>query len=83
MNPIPTDNGLLCHWPGCRNRWTCDFSHGRLCSHHDAMASRGGASRPTDSPVRHQAPIPLRDAVRSFAEPEDRDDEYVHDDTLP
>lgn len=74
---------LMCRMPGCRNVWTVDILHGRVCSHHDAVLSRGSSSAPpTDRAVRHQAPIPLRDAVRPFAEPEEHDEEYVHDDAV-
>lgn len=74
-------SSLLCRMPGCRNPWTVDILHGRVCSHHDAVLARGGsAAKPSDNPVRHQAPIPLRDAVRPYAEPEEHDEEYVHDD---
>lgn len=76
---IDAERDLLCRWEGCRNRWTVDFSHGRLCSHHDAIAARGGPAKSQDNPVRHQAPIPLREAVRPFSEPAEHDDPYVHD----
>lgn len=85
MNGFKTDaeveRALMCRMPGCRNRWAVDISHGRVCSDHDATLARSGGTAPPEGVKRHQAPIPLRDAMRPFAEPVDRDDEeYVHDD---
>lgn len=69
------DAGLMCRIPGCRNRWTVDILHGRVCSHHDTELSRGGVAPPAEVRQRHQAPIPLRDAVRPYAEPAEHDEE--------
>lgn len=66
---------LMCTMPGCRNKWTCDVSHGKVCSHHDEALSRSHGGKRPDGPPTRQAPlpIPLREAVRPFAEPEERD----------
>lgn len=73
------DHALMCRVSGCRNRWTVDILHGRVCSEHDAAFARGGSTAPpTREQHRHQAPIPLRDAVRPFAEPVEHDEDYRH-----
>ena len=70
----PTDKpkeavSLLCTTSGCGRRWTCDFGR-RLCSECDAVRN----ARPA---VKRQAPVPglptLRDAVRPYAEPAERE----------
>lgn len=66
---------LMCRMPGCRNRWTVDILHGKVCSDHDAALSRAGSTRPAGTVRRAQAAMPLREALPHFAEPADRDDE--------
>lgn len=69
--------GDQCTAGGCRNRWTCDYGHGRLCSLHDRERFLGHAQRPL--PV----PMPTHPAARPFNEVAERDEEYVHDEPLP
>lgn len=61
---------LLCTTAGCGRRWTCDFGR-RLCSECDAVRN----ARPA---IKRQAAMPglptLRDAVRPYAEPVERDE---------
>lgn len=79
-NELEAGRALQCRMDGCRNRWVVDINFGKVCSHHDGTLARGGSSvQPSDRPQRHQAPIPLRDAVRPYAEPLEPDEEYVHD----
>lgn len=68
--------GDQCTVDGCRNRWTCDFGFGRLCSLHDRERALGASQRPL--PVR----MPTHAPARPFNEAAERDDEeYVHDDS--
>ena len=71
---IAADPSLLCTTSGCGNLWSCNFGR-RLCSECDRLRNlRGGPAAP---PPR-QAKLPmlptLRDAVRPFIEPSDRDE---------
>ena len=68
------ENALMCRMPGCRNRWTVDMGHGKVCSFHDEALSRAGSVAPPEQVRRFQQPIPIREAVRPFAEPDDHDD---------
>lgn len=72
------DRALMCRMPGCSNRWTVDMGHGKVCSHHDEALSRSGSTVAPAEVRRFQSAIPLREAVRPFAEPSDHDEEYVH-----
>lgn len=70
------DHSMLCRMPGCRNRWTVDINHGRVCSLHDETLSRVGIVKPSGSKrLVASTPIPLRDAVRPFAEPVEPEEE--------
>lgn len=64
------DSSLLCRMAGCRNRWTADFEHGKLCSHHYTAMQRG-KSQP--APKRMDA-IPLGEAIRPYTEPAEREE---------
>lgn len=73
-----TERTLMCRMPGCRNRWAVDVTNGKVCSEHDRQLSRSHGGKPPEDMPRHQAPmplIPLREAVRAFSEPAERDDE--------
>lgn len=73
------DRALMCRMPGCRSRWTVDMGHGKVCSHHDEALSRAGSVAPPEQVRRFQAPIPMREAVKPFAEVPEHDEEYIHD----
>lgn len=66
---------LMCRMPGCRNRWTVDMTNGAVCSHHDAVLTHSHGGKPPEGLPKRQAAIPLREAVRPFAEPVEHDDE--------
>lgn len=70
-----TDSSLMCRMPGCRNKWAVDILHGKVCSYHDAELSKGSTPPTEQRKPRHQASIPLRDAVRPYAEPAEHDEE--------
>lgn len=72
-----TDHTLLCATTGCGRRWTCDFGR-RLCSDCDARRQTSHARKPPQSSL--PAMGSLRDAVRPFTEPAEREEEYRHDD---
>lgn len=63
---------LMCRMPGCRNRWAVDVSHGKVCSEHDDALRRQGGKAPEQRAIT--APLPFREAARSFTEPEERDE---------
>ena len=69
------DHSLMCRMPGCRNVWTVDISHGRVCSLHDETLSRAG-SKPPPKRICGAPAISLSEAVRPFAEPVEREEEF-------
>jgi len=69
------DGALMCRMPGCRNRWTVDILHGRVCSLHDDSLSRCGVKPAQRAKRLASSPVPLADAVRPFVEPE-REEEF-------
>jgi len=71
------DHSLLCSNAGCNRRWTCDFGK-RLCSECDARRHSGHAAKPPQRQAMLPAMPTLREAVRPYAEPDERDEEYVH-----
>lgn len=75
-------DSLLCTWGGgCRNRWSCDFGRGKLCSEHDAYAQRNSMTReprgkPEPRPIASALPVPSRPAARPFAEVDDEEQPF-------
>lgn len=68
-----TQSWKTCSVAGCTNPWSSNFGR-RLCSHH------GNAGAPANRQPMLPAMPPLREAVRPYSEPSERDEEYVHDD---
>jgi hypothetical protein len=68
------ESALMCRMPGCRNRWTVDMANGRLCSYHDAAVTHNHGGKPPEGLPKRQAAIPLREAMRPFSEPTERDE---------
>jgi hypothetical protein len=69
-----SDSALLCSAPGCCNRWTSNFG-ARYCREHDPGIN--GHTPVQRQSTLHHMPT-LRDAMRPFSEPTDRDEEYFH-----
>jgi hypothetical protein len=74
------ERALMCRMPGCRNRWSVDVSHGKVCSQHDQQLAKAdhteGAQRARQfraTLLPHSLPT-LREVARPFTEV-DRDDE--------
>ncbi len=66
-----------CSVAGCRNRWTCNWGHGLLCSMHDRARFEGQGQRPL--PI----PVPTHPAVQAFNERAERDEDEDYDPPLP
>lgn len=56
--PVDDEARLRCTMPGCPNRWTVNFSRGRICGACDARASEAASQRQL-LPLRNpSAPVP-------------------------
>ncbi len=82
-SPAEAAASLMCRMPSCRNRWTVDICHGRVCSFHDSALYRAsdkarGITTAPEAVRRLSSVLPGRAAVRPYSEPEERDEEDSH-----
>ena len=67
--PKATNASLLCSFPGCGHRWTCNF-RGRYCGEHDPGLA---GYTPAKRQARLDIAMPLREALPPFNERAERD----------
>jgi hypothetical protein len=72
-----SERSLMCRMPGCRNRWSCDVAHGKVCSEHDRQLAKSHR-QPAPQCTRdvRAAIAPLAEALRPFNERAERDEEF-------
>lgn len=68
------ERSLACSTPSCPNRWVTNFGR-RLCGECAAKFSGGGANAPAPRQASIAGMPTLRDAVRPFTEPVERDEQ--------